>query len=124
MALQWVVAKKAKGSVLRRAPDVIDFFLVISNYSLGIAWQFLFLIMNCRRVCGIMTNQAVKLASGKNTYIFEKRKHFQQTLIWVCSFFLLYKGEWLFSFPAAIVPNAGCGIPQKVQCSFKCNFIA
>jgi len=89
IALQWVVAKKAKGLVLRRTPDVIDFFLVISNYSLGIVWQFLFLIMNCGRVSRVATNQILKLASGKNRYMLDKRKHFQQTLIWICSFFLL-----------------------------------
>lgn len=29
-----------------------------------------------------------------------------------------------FYFPAVIVLNLGCGILQKLQYSFKCNFIA
>lgn len=49
-----------------------------------------------------MTNQIMKLASGKNVYKLKKRKSFQQMLISIYSFFLFYKEGF---FPTMFVLN-------------------
>lgn len=67
-----------------------------------------------------MTNQIMKLASGKNVYKLKKRKSFQQMVISIYSFFLFYKEG--FFLQCSYLTSAGC-IPQKLQYSFKCNFI-